>query len=180
MMISMRRLSRFAGAKKGLAALEFALLLPMMLLLLFGSCELIDVMMVNRRVQNVSSSLADVVARDTEVSNAEVQGLWSSLSVLMYPEGVGTAMDVRITSLSIANNKASVVWSEGYNGLSPLNKNSTVSLPSAMMQNGSSLIMAETVYRYNSVLGFLFSGTMRMTSTSYRRSRLVDPIPRVS
>jgi hypothetical protein len=158
MMISMRRLSRFAGAKKGLAALEFALLLPMMLLLLFGSCELIDVMMVNRRVQNVSSSLADVVARDTEVSNAEV----------------------RITSLSIANNKASVVWSEGYNGLSPLNKNSTVSLPSAMMQNGSSLIMAETVYRYNSVLGFLFSGTMRMTSTSYRRSRLVDPIPRVS
>ncbi|HVV32464.1 MAG TPA: hypothetical protein VHC73_04475, partial [Vitreimonas sp.] len=64
--------------------------------------------------------------------------------------------------------------------LSPLNKNSTVSLPSAMMQNGSSLIMAETVYRYNSVLGFLFSGTMRMTSTSYRRSRLVDPIPRVS
>lgn len=179
-MTLMRRLSRFAGARKGLAALEFAILLPMMVFLLFGSCDLIDVMIVNRRVQNVSASIADVVARDTEVSNSEIQGLWSSLSVLMYPEGVGTAMDVRVTSVSISNNKATVVWSEGFNGLAPMSKNSTVSLPSAMIQNGSSLIMAETVYRYSSVLGFLFSGTVTMNYTAYRRSRLVDPIPRVA
>lgn len=176
----MRRLNRFGRARKGLAAIEFALLLPMMVLLLFGSCDLIDVMIVNRRVQNVSSSLADVVARDTEVSNSEIQGLWSSLSLLMYPEGVGTAMDVRITSLSIASDKATVVWSEGYNGLAPMSKNAVVSLPSAMMQNGTSIIMAETVYRYSSVLGFLYSGTVTMNYTAYRRSRLVDPIPRVA
>lgn len=179
-MTLMRRLNRFAGASKGLAAIEFAILLPMMVLLLFGSCDLIDVMIVNRRVQNVAASLADVVARDTEVSNAEMQGLWSSLSVLMYPESAGQALDARITSLSIASNKATVVWSEGYNGLAPMAKNSVVSLPAGMMQNGSSLIMAETVYRYSSVLGFLFSGTVTMNYTSYRRSRLVDPIPRVS
>jgi len=176
-MSAMRRLRRFAGATKGLAALEFAIIAPMMVFLLFGAVDLIDVLGANRRVQNVAASLADVVARDTEVSNAEIDGLWDAMDVLMFPND-SSGIRVRITSVSVVNTTtARVVWSEGH-GMSPRTENSTVSLPAAMMTVGTSIIMAETSYDYDAPLGFLFAGSIEMRHEAYRRSRLVDPIPR--
>jgi Flp pilus assembly protein TadG len=172
------RLRRFGAAKKGLAALEFAIIAPMMIFLLFGAVDLIDVLGADKRSQNVAASLADVVARDTAVSNAEVTGLWSAVDVLMFPDD-GAAMQVRITSVRIVNTTtATVVWSEGHN-MGGRSVNSTVALPAQMMTPGTSVIMTETVYPYRALLGFLYAGTKNLSHDAYRRSRLVDPIPRV-
>lgn len=176
-MTLMRNLGRFGGATKGLAALEFAILLPMMVFLLFGSVDLIDVLGANRRSQNVAASLADVVARDTEVTDDEVAGMWAALDVLMVPDD-DTGLNVRISSISIESaTTARVVWSEAY-GMSVLAEGGTVDLPDAMMEPGTSIIIAETDYSYEAPLGILFTGAVHLDHTSYRRSRLVDPIPR--
>jgi Flp pilus assembly protein TadG len=173
-----QRVRRFAAAKKGIAALEFAIIAPMMIFLLFGSVDLIDVLNANQRVQNSTAALADVVARDTEVSNDEVAGLWAALDVLMFPNE-GADVDIRVTSVSVEDSTtARVVWSEGH-GMAPRVANSTVVLPAAMMTPGTSIIMAETSFEYRSPLGFLLPGPVSLTHNAYRRSRLVDPIPRV-
>jgi Flp pilus assembly protein TadG len=173
------RLRRFAAANKGLAALEFAIIAPMMIFLLFGSVDLIDVLNANQRVQNSAASLADVVARDTEVSNDEVTGLWAALDVLMFPND-GSDVDIRVTSVSIdSSTSARVVWSEGH-GMAPRVVNSTVALPPQMMTPGTSIIMTETSYEYRSPLGFLLPGPVNLNHEAYRRSRLVDPIPRLA
>ncbi|MGE0740565.1 MAG: TadE/TadG family type IV pilus assembly protein [Hyphomonadaceae bacterium] len=175
-MTLLQRLRRFGIAKKGLAALEFAILAPMMVFLLFGSVDLLDMLSANRRAQNVVASLADVVARDNSVSSTEVNSLWAAQGVLMYPT-TGDAMKVRLSSISIENSStARVVWSRG-NGLAARNTGSTVSLPSAMMRPGTSLIMAESEFTFVAPLGFLMSGPTTMRHNAYRRSRLVDPIP---
>jgi Flp pilus assembly protein TadG len=172
-------LRSFSAAKSGLAALEFAIILPMMVFLLLGSVDLLDALSVNRRAENVAASLADVVARDTSVSNSEISGLWSAVNLLMYP-GTDATMSERITSINITSaTNAVVVWSEAHNGATPLAANSTVTLPAQMMVPGTSLIRADSVYHYRSPLNFLFSGTIDFPHTVYRRSRLVDPIPRV-
>lgn len=174
-----KRLRRFGRAKKGLAALEFAILAPMMVFLLFGSVDMLDVLGANGRAQNAAASLADVVARDTEVSNAEVAGFWDALDVLMYPNNVAD-IKMRITSVRIVNSTtATVVWSEGH-GMTARTNNSSVTLPAAMMTPGTSVIMAESIYVYRSPLGFLLPGPVNMRHDAYRRSRLVDPIPRVN
>ena len=54
-----------------------------------------------------------------------------------------------------------------------------MTLDSRMMNPGTSVIMVESVYKYDAPLGFLFQSQVRMTLNAYRRSRLVDPIPRV-
>ena len=172
-------LARFFRAKKGLAAVEFALIAPMMITLLFGSIEVIDALGTNRRAQNVASSIADVTSRDTEISNAELTGLWTAANLLMFPDD-GSTIQVRISCISINSaTDARVVWSEGHNGYAARAANSTVPLPSAMMTVGSSIIMAETIYEYHPPLRFLFGNNVNMDNVSYRRSRLVDPIPRV-
>lgn len=173
-----RRLRRFARAKKGLAALEFAIIAPMMIFLLFGSVDLIDVLGADKRAQNAAASLADVVARDTEVTNSEVTGLWAALDVLMYPDDA-SVMEMRLTSVRIDSaTSARVVWSEA-RGMSARTAGSSIALPARMMTPGTSVIVAETVYPYEALLGFLFTGTKNLSHDAYRRSRLVDPIPRI-
>ncbi len=176
-----QNLRRFARENKGVAALEFAIIAPLLMVpLLLGSVDLIDVMGANKRAQNAAASLADVVARDTEISNAELASLWRALDVLMYPNQAGS-MEIRVSSISIVNaSTARVVWSEGHGGMSARTANSTVPLDSRMMVVGSSVIMVESVYKYDAPLGFLFQNQVRMTHDAYRRSRLVDPIPRVA
>lgn len=181
MMNWIRNLRRFARENKGVAALEFAIIAPLLMVpLLLGSVDLIDVMGANKRAQNAAASLADVVARDTEISNAELSGLWAGLNILMYPNNPGS-MEIRITSISIVNaSTARVVWSEGHGGMSARQAGTTVALDSRMMTVGTSIIMVESVYKYDAPLGFLFQNQVRMTHNAYRRSRLVDPIPRVA
>ncbi|MCR6643953.1 MAG: pilus assembly protein [Terricaulis sp.] len=174
----MRKLRRFALAHGGHAAVEFAVLLPVMLLLLFGSVDLIDMMQANRRAQNTAASIADVVARDTEVTTEEVTGLWSAVNLLMFPSD-GNDVKIRINSVLVVDGaRAEVVWSEGH-GISARASGEQVTLPDGMMQPGSSLIMAETEFSYRSPLGFLTPSARTFRHTIHRRSRLVDPIPRV-
>lgn len=185
-MTFLARLRRFARATGGLAALEFAMLAPIMILLLFGSVELIDALGANRRAQNVASSLADVVARDTEVDDDEVEGLWGALDIMMFPDD-GTSMQVCITSVSMdSSGSPSAVWSE-YHDATPGDNSDNLGCPSANALNlnasmrvpNSSVIVAETSYNYSPPLNFLFNGGFPMRHIVYRRSRLVDPIPRV-
>lgn len=177
----MQTLRRFACENKGVAALEFAIIAPLLMVpLLLGTVDLIDVMGANKRAQNAAASVADVVARDTEISNAELAGMWRALDILMYPNDPGT-MEIRITSVSIVNaSTAEVVWSEAHGGMTARTTGSTVSLDSRMMQVGTSIIMVESVYNYDAPLAFLFQNQVHMTHEAYRRSRLVDPIPRVA
>jgi Flp pilus assembly protein TadG len=177
-----QRLRRFGAARKGLAALEFAIIAPLLMVpLLLGSVDLLDVLGANKRAQNAAASLADVVARDTEVSNAEMTGLWRSLDILLYPNDPGE-MQMRITSISIINaSTARVIWSEGHGGMSGRQPGTNVTgLDSRMMTPGTSIIMTESVYDYTPPLHFLFGDSVRFEHNAYRRSRLVDPIPRVS
>jgi hypothetical protein len=72
------------------------------------------------------------------------------------------------------------VWSEGHGGMTARQAGTTVALDSRMMNVGTSIIMVESIYKYDAPLGFLFQNQVRMTHDAYRRSRLVDPIPRVA
>jgi len=183
-------LRRFGAAREGLAAVEFALILPMMCLLLLGSVEITSFLQANRRLENASSSLADVMSRDTIVTNDEMTGMWAALEPLMYPNS-GDAVDVRITSIQITSDtEAHVVWSEiRGTTYSQLEADDPVTTLSAnMMVEGTSIIRVEAAMNYQPPIGFFFldnanrlgrdQTSKALSHIAYRRSRLADPIER--
>lgn len=168
---------RFARARKGLAALEFALLAPMMVFFLLGSIDMLDMVDTNRRLQYATVSVADVMARDTEVTDDEIDGAWAALELLMAPDNAA-GIEFRVSSVSVQDaTTARVIWSEGQ-GMAPRGTNSTVALPAGMMVPGTSVIMTESEFDYASPLGILTAGNATLDHVAYRRSRLIDPIPR--
>ena len=56
-------LGRFLCDRCGLAAVEFALILPVMLTLYFGGVEVTNMLVANRRVTSVAYTAADLAAQ---------------------------------------------------------------------------------------------------------------------
>lgn len=173
------RLRRLSRDRKGLAALEFALIAPMMVIVLFGSIELTELLACNRRAENTSAAVADVISRDTSVTDAEMTDLWTAATALMYPNST-TPLQMRVSSIRIiSNSEARVLWSDGHNGFSPRGVNSTVTLPAGMMVAGTSVIMAETSYHYTPPIGVFLKVAIDLGHTEYRRPRVADPVTRI-
>jgi Flp pilus assembly protein TadG len=67
-------LKRFGASERAAAAVEFALVLPIMLAVYIGSVEGSTLIVVDRKIQSVASSIGDLVARsDEEISASTLQ-----------------------------------------------------------------------------------------------------------
>lgn len=173
-----RRFRRFVGDRRALAALEFALIAPMMVTTLFGSIEITELMACNRRAENTAASVADVVSRDTELTTEEIDDLWAAAGALMYPNTV-TPLQMRVSSVQIISaTDARVLWSDGHNGYNPRADGDRVDLPEGMMIPGTSVIMAEAYYRYVPPIGVFLDLALGLRHVEYRRPRIADPVLR--
>ena len=72
----MRALARFIRGfradRRGVSAVEFALIAPVLIVFYFGIAELTQAMMASRRASHVASSIGDLVAQEQSVTNAEM------------------------------------------------------------------------------------------------------------
>ena len=138
----------FFRARAAVAAVEFAVIVPVALLLYVGAAEVADGVMTSRKVSNVTRTLVDLASQQptssqssstptppSAVSAATLSALLSSSQTLLSPEPLGslkmtlTAIDVRNTVLGICCN-ATVRWSFTQNGtLRPCNVAITAYMP---------------------------------------------------
>lgn len=176
----MRLLRNLRRDRRGVAAVEFALILPMFVMIYLCSVELTELLLANRRVENLAASAADVVARDTMVTSAELTDMDTALDLLLQPNP-STGMSARIMSISIdEDGDAEVVWSQSYNGYPTMAVGDSVTdLPSDITEddNTPSIVRVEVIYDYESPLQWMLPGLFRLVHAEYRRPRLVDPIP---
>ncbi len=95
----MTRLQAFARAAEGLAAVEFALLLPVLLLLYAGCIELTTAMALDRKTSRAASTLVDLLAQDAPtllagtdaVYAAEVTAIFDAVTAIFEPYPTTTA-----------------------------------------------------------------------------------------
>ena len=169
---------RLLRDREGLAALEFALIAPMMVMVLFGSVELTELLACNRRAENTAASVADVVSRDTQITNQELDDLWSAATALMYPNSA-TPLQIRVSSVQITDaTTATVLWSDGHNGYTARSAGSRMTLPAGMMLPATSVIVTETSYLYTPPIGVFLKLAFPLSHTEYRRPRVADPVTR--
>ncbi|MBI1251605.1 MAG: hypothetical protein GC189_09055 [Alphaproteobacteria bacterium] len=177
---TLARLRALKRSRRGVAAVEFALIAPMMIFTLFGAVDMVDALGVAQRAENTASSIADVISRDNEISNAEMADIWTAADVLMFPSDSDN-LQMRVSAVMITSStEARVVWSDGHNGYAPRAVGSTVSFPANMMIPDTSLIYTETQYLYTPPLGMLFGTSVTMQHHAQRRSRIIDPVDRTN
>src|SRR3954471_13241674 len=170
-----RLLRRFRDDKRGVSAVEFAMLLPLMVTLYIGGVEVSSAIAVDRKVTLVARTLGDLVAQSTSVNATDMTNILNASSSVVQPYSP-SLIQVTVSRVDIdANSVAKVVWSKTLNGTAR-GANSTVTLPAALNTANTSLIWAESQYAYTPAIGYVITGTMTLKDQIYMRPRLSDTV----
>jgi Flp pilus assembly protein TadG len=164
-------LGRLRSDKRGAAAIEFALIAPVAILLYAGFAELTMAMMAERRAAHAASVVADLVAQEPQVSVADMTDIFNIGNAIMAPFATAP-LKLRVTSVvADVNGVAKVAWSQGH-GLGALTIGATVSgFPPNLLVAGDSVIQADVQYAFTSPLQMTLPSALTFSNSFYLRPR---------
>ncbi|MFC3078738.1 TadE/TadG family type IV pilus assembly protein [Phenylobacterium terrae] len=170
----MRRPTSFFRDRRGVAAVEFALIAPLMIALYFGLAELTMGMMAERRASHLASTLADLVAQDAQTDEATLDQVLAAGAPIMEPLPA-TTTDLKIVITSVVADEdgdVAVAWSRASSGAQARTKGASVDdLPADLLAENEGLVMAEVEYKYTPVIGYVIDETMTFSERFYLRPR---------
>lgn len=165
----LRKLRQLRRDNRGVAAIEFALMLPVLVVLLIGSIEVTMKIWSTQKAEKLSVTLADVVAQSQSVSVSDLTKLTGSIDRIMDPFPFGTNGVVIISSVYRAQDTEDVKvnWQFKTSGsLSVVSKlgleGADADLPEDLTLNErENVIVAEVFYKYKPVApGLMFEETV--------------------
>lgn len=183
-----RLIRRFAGAQAGVAAVEFALLVPIMIVVYMGTTEASALITMDRKVQSVAGSVGDLVARENgTISSTTLQDYFQASSGIMTPY---TTTDIKqiITSVEVkVDGTTNVAWSREYlNGVMSVGTTYEQNKPYARAEDmasmtdiakGSYVIVSEASYSYKPLFAQLvYDQPINLYRQSFYVPRFGEPI----
>jgi Flp pilus assembly protein TadG len=170
-------LRRFLRDRSGVSAVEFALLLPLMLSVYLGTFEVTQGLAVDRLVKLNSSTITNLVAQYTTISaSRDMPDLFTATSKIMANNPAATSPSTIVSAISIdASGSATVTWSQASGGTART-VGQVITLPTALDKPNTQVIMGETSLAYRSQIQFLPIGTWNLYAKTYMFPRASSAI----
>lgn len=171
---------KWLADNRGVAAVEFALIIPLMLVLFFGTNEFSSGVAVDRKVTLMARTLSDLTSQNVAVSDTQLTNFFNASSAIMTPYS-STPVKATISELYVDPNtlQARVQWSKG---AAVRATGSAVAIPTALQVGGTYLIYSEVTYKFIPTIGYVMAKTgINLSDFSYTRPRqslcVVYPAP---
>lgn len=174
---------------RGVSAVEFAMIIPLMFLMFFGMLDVSNGFAIDRKVSQIAQGMADLASRYTTLAETHVSNFFIIGDAMLTPYDK-TQLQVSISQVYIdpATKTAKVVWTRGdypagkdANGNVVVRKvNDIVSVPTDLIvkdANGNYLpnqylILGEANYKYVPTIGWVVpKGGLALADTMYTRPR---------
>jgi Flp pilus assembly protein TadG len=185
-------LSRIVGRARnesGMAAVEFSLILPILVILWIGGVEVTEALSVDRRINNLSSAIGDLVSRSKVVTYSEVTNIFNLGPKAMYPacditgkpSCTSQGLAMRVTAVDInGSGTGTVAWSRAtgvpvYTAAADNNKMNTL-VPATLRVPNTQVIMSEVYYNYRPAVGYVITGTKALSDRMYFVPRVVTKV----
>ena len=175
---------RLLGCTRGIAALEFAMVLPIMVLMYLGSTELTFGVSVDRKLTLVSRTLADLTSRTPALNSTLMANIFDASRAVMAPYKSDDVKMV-VSSVAVADTgtkkpdgspilQGKVCWSQAHGtGATAYAKDTVVPLPDGFNTAKTSFIQAEVEMSYRA----MFSGAIFKTIMSSDAITLSEKTP---
>ena len=153
-------MKRLARSRQGVAAIEFAFIAPVLLILYFMTMEVSQAIETNKKVGRAASMIADLITQQPTVSKSELDAImqigiatiepYNRSKLSIYAEGIQIAND--------ATAKPTVAWSRRMvNGGTPepdtsLKPGDTIDVPTELRVAGTFLVRVQTKLGYRPVI----------------------------
>lgn len=179
----------FAADTRALAATEFAVIVPLMLVTFFGTVEISSAVAANRKVTLIARTLSDLTSQSTTLDNDGMKDTFTaSISVVMPYDAAlvkGTVSEIWID----ANSVATVLWSKAGTIASGATQATlatsartpgekvTAIIPPTLLIPSTYVILGEASYTYKPTIGYVLKSDVNLGDQSYTRPRQVACIP---
>jgi Flp pilus assembly protein TadG len=186
---------KLIGDCNGVAAIEFAMIVPIMLVMFFGTVEFSTGVAVNRKVTLIARTLSDLTSQSLSVADTDLINFFTASNAIMtpYPSAPTQAnlcevyVDLVTLQVRVEWNKSATFNSSGAVVLAPgLAANCPVTIPSQLAVGGTYLIFSKVTYPYTPVVNYAMSQTavtFTLSDVSYTRPRqsscVIYPTPPV-
>ena len=179
---STRSLIALVRDKRGAAAVEFAVLAPLLTLMLLGTIELARGINIDRVFTQATDTTGDLVARQEYMgtsssdSQTNLAAMMQSIKQIMLPYD-SSSLSLGVMSVQASPTNASdtrVVWSYSFNGYSVPAKCATYALPAGLVAKGGSAIVVESNYIFKPLFTNIipgWSGAIAWSGKSFHSPR---------
>jgi len=169
-----RLIGRFVHDRRGVSAVEFALLLPVMIALYLGGVEISSAVSIQRKVTLTAGTVANLTAQATSLVTSDMTNIMNASTSILAPYST-TGATVTVSCLGIdASGKAKVDWSVTQGGTARAS-GSVVTIPAALAVPSTQLIYSEVSYPYKPIIGYTITGTLTLSDHMYMSPRISAP-----
>ena len=170
---------KFRADQQAVAAVEFALIMPYLLALYFGSKEASVLFTADKRVNSISSTVGDLVSQwdpsDGNLPDATtLQGYFAAAKGLIAPYSNTNLTQVVSLIFVKSDGTTKVLWSRAYGGGTARTAGlsyAPLALGNAAMMNtisrGGCIVAAEASYSYKPLLGEVFPTALTLSHINY-------------
>lgn len=166
----------------GIAAVEFALLVPLLLMMTFGTIELSRALMIHKRFQRATSMVGDLVTREKQLwpeteadanvttsdAKSTLAGIMQSVAHAMQPYSA-TPLSLRVYQVW-ANltdpTQTKIEWSYQYPGGATTGCGNSKSVAQGVLVGNGRAVFIEATYTYTPMLSNLLPAVIRQTTWS--------------
>lgn len=174
-------LRRLAGDRRGVGAVEFAIVAPLLIMGYVGAFEISVAMTVVRKVNRASSTVSDLLTQTQTVNKATLDTMKDVTKNILAPF-VATSYSLKVTGIAVAaDGTATVAWSRDENAGTPYAKGSNVTLPADMDAKSTFIVRTEFSLPHKILL--MMPGlketrinTVTLGKTSYFRQRVGEKV----
>jgi Flp pilus assembly protein TadG len=166
------RIKRIARDQRGVSAVEFALLAPVMVGLYLGCVEISEGVSADRKVSLTAAALANLTSQAQTLTTTDMSNILDASGAIIVPFSA-SLLKMTVTCLKIdANKNVTVKWSVTRNGTAD---SGSMTIPSALAVANSWLVLAKTSYAYTPVVGYTITGTITLSDQMYMSPRISAP-----
>jgi Flp pilus assembly protein TadG len=149
---SLRLARRFLSERGGVSAVEFALILPLMLVIYAGCAEVTTALIIDRKISRAASTISDLVAQQTSVSATLMNGIFDATTAIVEPYDASVAKVV-VLVIDIKSSGQTVAWSKAHNDTAATAKMAPpagLEVPSAIASVGDEVVVGRVTYAFSS------------------------------
>jgi Flp pilus assembly protein TadG len=180
-----RSLAGLLRDPSAIAATEFAVIVPVMLVMFFGTVEFSSGLAVDRKVTLVARTLSDLTSQSAAaVDDTYLKNVFTASIATLAPYSA-TPTQAQLSEIYVDSNQvAKIQWSKAATiasgatqatlGASSRNAGDTITLPPQLLTKQTYLIFSEVSYLYTPTVGYVMgSSGVTLSDTSYTRPRQV-------
>lgn len=158
-------LARLARSQRGVAAVEFALLVPVLLLAYLGATDLTQGLAVDRKLGQLAGMVSEQIARESAVSEADVQAVMRTGEAIMRPFDFGRTK-LRLTIVKVNGRSAEVTAATERNWTLEAERGDSYVLSDDLLvlADGHHVVIATAAYEFRPSFGVV--GVMNLEQHS--------------